>query len=92
MIGTNPMWAGIPSPAVLIPRQARIIQRLWVLLLEQMMQGHLLLVIIVLVPTYSTTANKQMMMHFAGGYVLYTGSGGQENFPSGIELQPNANA
>ena len=49
MIGTNPMWAGIPSPAVLIPRQARVIQRLWVLLLEQIMQGHLLLVMIVIV-------------------------------------------
>jgi FtsZ-binding cell division protein ZapB len=41
---------------------------------------------------YSTTANNQMMMHFAGGYVLYTSNARQENFPSGIALQPNANA
>ncbi|MCF0054487.1 tail fiber domain-containing protein [Dyadobacter sp. CY356] len=41
---------------------------------------------------YSTTANNQMMMHFAGGYVFYTSNAGQENSPSGIELQPNANA
>jgi len=42
--------------------------------------------------TYNTTANNQMMMHFAGGYVLYTSNARQENFPSGIALQPNANA
>jgi FtsZ-binding cell division protein ZapB len=42
--------------------------------------------------TYSTSADNQMMMHFAGGYVLYTSSARQENFPSGIALQPNANA
>lgn len=41
---------------------------------------------------YATTANHQMVMHFAGGYLLYTGSGKQDNFPSGIQLQPNANA
>jgi hypothetical protein len=41
---------------------------------------------------YSTTANNQMVMHFAGGYLLYTGSGRQDNFPSGIQLLPNANA
>lgn len=41
---------------------------------------------------YSTTANNQMMMHFAGGYVLYSSIARQDNFPSGVELQPNANA
>lgn len=41
---------------------------------------------------YATTANHQMVMHFAGGYLLYTGSGKQDNSPSGIQLQPNANA
>lgn len=41
---------------------------------------------------YSTTANNQMMMHFAGGYFLYTGSGQQNNLPSGVQLQPNGNA
>jgi FtsZ-binding cell division protein ZapB len=41
---------------------------------------------------YNTTANNQMMMHFAGGYILYTSNARQENSPSGIQLQPNANA
>lgn len=41
---------------------------------------------------YATTANHQMVMRFAGGYLLYTGSGRQDNFPSGIQLQPNGNA
>lgn len=41
---------------------------------------------------YATTANHQMVMHFAGGYLLYTGSGQQNNSPSGIQLQPNSNA
>lgn len=42
--------------------------------------------------TYNTTAINQMMMHFAGGYILYTSNARQENSPSGIQLQPNANA
>jgi hypothetical protein len=42
--------------------------------------------------TYSTSADNQMMMHFAGGYILYTSNARQDNFPSGIALQPNANA
>ncbi|MBE9465486.1 tail fiber domain-containing protein [Dyadobacter subterraneus] len=42
--------------------------------------------------TYNTTANNQMMMHFAGGYVLYTSNTRQDNSPSGVQLQPNANA
>lgn len=42
--------------------------------------------------TYNTTANNQMMMHFAGGYLLYTSIARQENSPSGVQLQPNANA
>lgn len=41
---------------------------------------------------YSTTADNQMMMHFAGGYFLYTSNAKQNNFPSGIQLQTNANA
>ena len=41
---------------------------------------------------YSTTANNQMMMHFAGGYILYTSNAKQNDFPSGVQLQPNANA
>jgi hypothetical protein len=42
--------------------------------------------------THNTTAINQMMMHFAGGYILYTSNARQENSPSGIQLQPNANA
>lgn len=42
--------------------------------------------------TYNTTAINQMMMHFAGGYILYTSNARQENSPSGIQLLPNANA
>ncbi len=42
--------------------------------------------------TYNTTAINQMMMHFAGGYILYTSNARQENSPSGIQLQSNANA
>ncbi|MBE9462178.1 tail fiber domain-containing protein [Dyadobacter sp. UP-52] len=41
---------------------------------------------------YSTTANNQMMMHFAGGYFLYTSSARQDNLPSGVQLFPNGNA
>ena len=32
--------------------------------------------------TYNTTAVNQMMMHFAGGYILYTSNARQENSPS----------
>lgn len=42
--------------------------------------------------TYNTTAINQMMMHFAGGYILYTSNARQENSPVGAQLQPNANA
>lgn len=42
--------------------------------------------------TYNTTAVNQMMMHFAGGYILYTSNARQENSPVGVQLQPNANA
>ncbi|WP_106594176.1 tail fiber domain-containing protein [Dyadobacter jiangsuensis] len=42
--------------------------------------------------TYNTTAINQMMMHFAGGYMLYTSSARQENSPVGAQLLPNANA
>jgi len=42
--------------------------------------------------TYNTTANNQMMMHFAGGYILYTSNARQENSPVGAQLQTNANA
>ncbi|MCF0063212.1 tail fiber domain-containing protein [Dyadobacter chenwenxiniae] len=42
--------------------------------------------------TYNTTANNQMMTHFAGGYVLYTSNARQDNFPSGVQLEPNAYA
>ncbi len=42
--------------------------------------------------TYNTTAVNQMMMHFAGGYMLYTSNARQENSPVGAQLLPNANA
>ena len=40
---------------------------------------------------YNTTADNQLMMHFQGGYLFYTGNGPQDA-TFGVELQPYANA